>query len=1236
MSDKKYKFQKLTPVSDIDLGIYEDAINFAFDNDDLKNIAISGQYGAGKSSLVESYKKNHPNKKFVHISLAHFRTSEPTGTNEPDSPPINATALEGKILNQLIHQINADDIPQTNFKVKKKVTSKSVFKNTFWMVFFIGMILHVMLFEKWRDFVSLLSDGWLKTLLIFTTKYDSLLISGTISAILFCVFIYVLIRTQKNRNILRKISLQGNEIDIFEESEESYFDRYLNEVLYLFENVNADAIVFEDMDRFNANNIFERLHEVNRLVNIQRNLVKNSWLSSKLLPKFLSGFLFRLLSKHKKPTLRFIYLLRDDIFISKDRTKFFDYIIPVIPVVDSSNSYDQFIPIFRNGGILSLFNENFLKGLSLYIDDMRILKNIYNEFLVYNDRLNTTELDRNKMLAIIAYKNIFPKDFSELQVNQGLVFTIFSEKENIITEEIEKLEKEINDRKKDIEVINNEILRSIQEVDAVYDKELSQYHSNPYYDKDEKADVAQRRASRKANVENKTNGKIEKINEILSKLREDLVDFRSKKLKEIITRENIDKLFKLTYINEIGEERNFNEIKSSEYFDLLKYLIRDGYIDETYTDYMTYFYENSLSRIDKMFLRSITDQKSKEFTYQLKNPKMVVTRLREVDFEQEEALNFDLLTYLLQTQAPAHLNLIKRLFKQLRDNKNIEFIRDYFELDKAQPSFINRLNTLWPEFFFYALKESEFSADWVKRYSIGTFYYYASNAIETINIDNCLTDYLSDSADYLDIAEPKIDKLISGFKLLNVFFVNINFERANKTLFDAVYQHSLYVINFANLSLMLSKVYLLNSEDDIRHKNYTLVMSQPESPLASYINNHISNYLDIVLSSCDGSITDDETIVLSVLNNEEISDEQKEQYINSLQTFVTSLSAVESESLWSSLLDKDKVVCSEENILSYFVSIDGLDDSLIGFINRTDAELNFASIDIEDEQEGKLFRAIIICNDLLNDKYEKLICSLNRIYESSFGINGIVGDKFKILVDKKIIRMSVDSLEFIRESYPEQLFYYIRKNIETYVELMVAESFVLDEAISIISCNVDDDIKIKLLEFVKTSLTIHDKEYSPAVNDYILENNFEPDELLDLTSSYKTWPTSTQLLILSLAIEHISTLIATSDDIPEPLLIDLFTSETLDIQDKIALLIALLSGKDLSKVVSKEYLDLLGLSEFSKILGRGKPKIEVNTANQSLLTALRDSKLFYDFEMDEENPTYYNIIKKQSILGVNK
>lgn len=1209
MSDNSYKFQKLTPISDVELGVYKNAIDFVFANDDLKNIAISGQYSAGKSSLVESYKKSHSNIKFVHISLAHFRATEEAETNETGRA-ISETALEGKILNQLIHQINADDIPQTHFKVKKKVKTNSIVMNTIFTVLFIITALHITLFNKWVEFVSHLTDGVAKALLTLSTRHDSLLISGFIGTILSCIFIYKLIKTQKNRNVLKKINVQGNEIEIFEESEESYFDRYLNEVLYLFENVDADAIIFEDMDRFNSNHIFERLHEVNKLVNIQRSL-----------------------EGHKKSTLRFIYLLRDDIFISKDRTKFFDYIIPVIPVVDSSNSYDQFISHFNDGGILKLFNERFLQGISLYIDDMRILKNIYNEFQIYYNKLNTTELDCNKMLAIIAYKNIFPRDFSELQINQGMVFSIFNGRGGIVSDEIKRLEQKINSKESDISTIKNEILNSVEEVNVLYDHERRVYNQNEYYHRNEIADVERRRKTRIENVENKSNNRIDAINEDLLRLRNELVYVKNKRIKEIITRENIDVIFKITYTNEIGETREFNEIKSSEYFNLLKYLIRDGYIDETYNDYMTYFYENSLSRIDKMFLRSITDQKRKEFTYQLKNPKLVVGRLREVDFEQEEALNFDLLAYLLQT--PVHVSLIKRLFKQIRENKSVEFIRDYFETERVQSGFINRLNMLWPEFFSYALKDSEFSADWVKRYSIGSFYYSASDDIKSINIDDCLTEYISNSMDYLAIEEPKVDKLINGFMLLDVSFVSIDFDNADKALFDSVYQNSLYDINLANLTLMLSKVYQINSEGDILHKNYTLVMSQPDSSLASYVNNNISGYLDMVLSSCNNSIADDEVIVLSVLNNDEISDEQKELYINYLQTFVTSLSEVESKSLWSSLLDKDRAICSEENIASYFEYVDGLDGSLVEFINRTDVELDFKKNEIEEEQKIKLFRSIIVCNELSNNKYDELICSLNRIYKTSFGIANIAGEKFKILVDKNIIRMSLDSLGFIRNNYPEQNHYYIKKNIQTYVELMTIESFVLDEAISILSWEVDDDLKVKLLEFIKVPLAIHDKKYPPVVNDYILENNFKSDELLSLTSSYKNWGTSTQSLILSRAVQDISTLIANPDDIAEQLLKDLFIAGDLNMQNKIALLIALLPGKDLSKAICKEYLDLLGLSEFSKILGRGKPKIEVDETNQRLLTALRDNHYFSDFGVDDENPPYYKIVRRSSMFGSN-
>lgn len=49
MAKQKYKFERLTPIDNMDLDVYEEAIDYVFSNSDVKNVAISGAYSAGKS-----------------------------------------------------------------------------------------------------------------------------------------------------------------------------------------------------------------------------------------------------------------------------------------------------------------------------------------------------------------------------------------------------------------------------------------------------------------------------------------------------------------------------------------------------------------------------------------------------------------------------------------------------------------------------------------------------------------------------------------------------------------------------------------------------------------------------------------------------------------------------------------------------------------------------------------------------------------------------------------------------------------------------------------------------------------------------------------------------------------------------------------------------------------------------------------------------------------------------------
>ena len=1024
------------------------------------------------------------------------------------------------------------------------------------------------------------------------------MIDGGIVIGLLGFFIYGLIKIQKNKNVFRKLSLQGNEIEIFEESDDSYFDKYLNEVLYLFENADADVIVFEDMDRFNANRIFERLREVNTLVNIQ-------------------------LQKENEKVLRFFYLLRDDIFVSKDRTKFFDYIIPVVPVVDGSNSYDQFISHFKKSGFFEKFDENFLQGLSLYIDDMRLLKNIYNEFLIYFNRLNITELDCNKMLAIIAYKNLFPRDFADLQLNQGFVYTLFDSKDSFIAGEVKRLNEQIDKKNHEIDMAKNEHFKTVEELNVYFDtkKPIDYWNRKQDLSESDKQDYAERRQA----IENRLNNKILDLEEEIFRLKQELILMQSKSLDDIITRDNISTIFSITSTNEIGVVTDFNEIKSSEYFDLLKYLIRNGYIDETYADYMTYFYENSLSRIDKTFLRSVTDRKAKEYTYQLKNPQMVISRLRLIDFDQEEILNFSLLTYLLHTQT--HIKYLERFLDQLKKTKNFKFIGAYFDVTSEMPSYIKYLNIQWPEVFFTALEKHTLSERQNRKYSIYSLYYSDDDTIKLINQDNCLCDYISNARDYLKIDNADIEKLIHGFKLLGVCFIGFDYETLNKNLFDKVYDESLYEINAENLQLIQTEILGIGNCDDIVHKNYTILLSHPDSAITQYINENINKYFDIVLEMSRKEIRDDENVAIAVLNNQELTVERKYSYISALQTTITTIQDITDNSLWLSLLDSDIVEYSEHNIMKCF-NVLSLTESVISYINRYDIELDFSKLEDKESIKEKLFDAIIICNDIKNSKYKQILVSL-KYYYNNFDLLNIPSDKLIILIDTSIIRMTVDNLNFLRDNYPDEKFHFIRRNLDEYVDIMSKDLFLQEELLEILTWDISDEMKIKLLGFSDDTISVIEKNYSTDVCLYILNNNFMDSDLISLFSSYDQWEASIQEIILDYAARNVTSIIDTPKNVSEKLKDDLLHAEILNREIKIDLLISMMPA--LSKECIKEYIVLLDLRDYNKIFDfRSRPKFQISEENEKLLTAFKKRGLIENFEESLDREGYYKIVRIKS------
>ena len=82
------------------------------------------------------------------------------------------------------------------------------------------------------------------------------------------------------------------------------------------------------------------------------------------------------------------------------------------------------------------------------------------------------------MLAIIIYKNLFPKDYSNLVLNKGYVYSIFNNKTSLINSVKENYKRKIALLKERLDYYDNEFLESQLELDII---KKQKYDDARYY-----------------------------------------------------------------------------------------------------------------------------------------------------------------------------------------------------------------------------------------------------------------------------------------------------------------------------------------------------------------------------------------------------------------------------------------------------------------------------------------------------------------------------------------------------------------------------------------------------------------------------------------------------------------------------------------------------------------------------------------------------------------------------------
>jgi len=1236
LDKKKYNFQKLTPRDDINLGVYEDALNYVFENQDICNVAVSGAYGAGKSSVLETYKKRHPDKKFLHVSLARF-----TGQDAGEKMSVN---LEGKIINQLVHQIPPEQIPQTKFVIKQEVKEEAVAKYTARIMAFLLLCLFIWFHDGWCRFVDGLKWQELKGLLALSTAKEMVVICGIVCIVLAIGLCRGAVKRQLHRGLLKNFRLKGSHFDIelFDGETDSYFDKYLNEVLYLLRNTGVDAIVFEDMDRYDRNEIFGKLREINTLFNRRG-------------PEASRG----------KP-LRFFYLLRDDMFQSKDRTKFFDFILSVVPVVDGSNSLDIFLEYFSQSGIEGLFEPDFLKGLSLYVDDMRVLKNICNEFLIYYEKIRETleEVNPNKLLAMITYKNLFPVDFSRLQVLEGYVYHLFHGREETTEAEKRRIREDIAKLDEEDKAAGEERCRSLDELDALYfvyprpirigEKTESQFPSRADFiaavkkknyivsegkvsygygslvwsevNVKEQFDALasnQEYARRKAAVEKKDQAQKAARRSKRSQLEQELDRLSSAYLKDIINQKNADQIFEApAQVGAMGTDR-FTELKTNTYFPLIRFLVRNGYLDETYPDYMTLFYNKSISRQDKLFLLSITDGKAKPYDYALQDIPLVISGMRQVDFEEPESWNYQLLDALL-ANSQIYRSKLERFLYGLWNWEPVEFVEGYLGAGKLIPEFVREFNRQWGNACTWIL-EGAFSQQAEKIYIRETLYTASDEELAEYNAKGSIATYLCEHEEFLHFYEDEgveTAKLIHGFEVLKVKFKKIDGQTVHPELLQEIYSHNMYELTGSAIDLFLERSYCLTPSGEFRTKNLTLVLSK-EQPLAEYVRDNLEEYLKIQIAAGEQLYEAEDTICY-VLNEESVDAECKREYVKLVQTKLSRISAVQDRALWTELLS-EHAADTWDNLFDYFyLSGKGMDEALVHYLNRYRGDLDFKGEELDkkygENAKSNLFRAVLGCDALDDGKYRTMLNAF-QLYTSKMTATGLRQEKIRILIEDRIIHMSPENLHFLREHYGASVPDFIKKDVEEYLNVLTEEEFDPDEAAVVLESDIPDEQKLKLLAWDKQPVSVMHKGYSEKVTAYILQHNLDEGEKEQLYNWYPENMPAVRTEIRRIAVENIDSILKERLSLREPLLGELLNGQELGGTEKKILLACAVPS--MSKAGVRKQLNALGLSGFKDLLDGKSQVFSVTEENAALLGAFQTRGLLREYEMTKTEPKLY-------------
>ncbi len=413
--------------------VYLDVLNDAVDkHPEIRNIALTGAYGTGKSSILAEFSKKHA-RRVVSISLSSVGDRGDQDAADSNVADEKTNLIQKEIVKQILYKEKPSKMPSSRF------LRASHFR---WVS---GSMLAALVSLLVTGVIYLTGVSGNMGAAADATPVRVLVTYGVVWTVVGALCLGILWLAH-GRITLEKLTAGPATVSLKAESG-SYFDKYLDEIVYYFEISRRDIVVFEDLDRFDNVQIFETLRALNTLLNGSAQVLKQT-------------------EGRKLGSIRFIYALRDSVFEKlgtgsmeetnadhtpgpideaqaevqrANRTKFFDLVVPVVPFITHKNARDLMTEAMRGTGVTS----GLIDLAAGHVADMRLIWNLRNEYEVFSCRLLNIDdampgLDPDRLFAMLLYKSVHMADFEDIRFGRGRLDDLHATWRQLVAKQLEE------------------------------------------------------------------------------------------------------------------------------------------------------------------------------------------------------------------------------------------------------------------------------------------------------------------------------------------------------------------------------------------------------------------------------------------------------------------------------------------------------------------------------------------------------------------------------------------------------------------------------------------------------------------------------------------------------------------------------------------------------------------------------------------------------------------------------